>query len=385
LFLRVQKPPHVPSSDGDEVAAVQIGIKRRDVCLPIRVKASCAARKYDISGSLVFLRPTSARSLTSFGAAFCTLLLATSGLAQDGYPTKPIQLFSPLPAGGSTDVATRAWMACASQEKLAGQPFVLQNRPGANGVIAANLMRQRPKDGYSLMVAGMSQTTITPFTFRRMPYDPQKDFEGAAIFGTTTFTMVAGFRTGIKSIRDLQAYAKSQAKGINLGIPGMASPGHLMSAALADKLGIDATLIPLGTEANGLVALNSGDVSAMIFVTGSIMPHIAAGRVVPLMTFTEQRLPQLPDVPTVTEAIGDASLARLGWLGISMRAGGPKHVVRAVERWTKSCLETEEFQQALRNALFTPRFVSAEEFKEVVRRDVAFWKPWIQKLGIQTE
>lgn len=317
--------------------------------------------------------------------AVCTSLVAASALAQERYPNKPIQLFSPLPTGGSTDVATRAWMACASQQKLAGHPIVLQNRPGANGVLAANVMRQQPNDGYSLMVAGMSQTTITPFTFKKMPYDPEKDFEGAVIFGTTTFTMVAGAQTGIKSIKDLQAYAKAQAKGIDLGIPVIASPAHLMSAALADKLGVQATLVPQGSEAQGIVALISGQVPAMIFVTGSIAPHIESGKVVPLMTFTEQRLPQLPNVPTVGEAIGDTSLVRLGWLGITTKAGGPNDVVRAVQGWTKSCLETQEFQQALRNALFTPRFIGADEYKEVVRKDIAFWKPWIQKLGIQND
>jgi tripartite-type tricarboxylate transporter receptor subunit TctC len=327
----------------------------------------------------------SGRGARALAAAVCASLLPTSAISQDRYPTKPIQLFSPLPTGGSTDVATRAWMACASQEKLAGQAIVLQNRPGANGVLAANVMRQQPSDGYSLMVAGMSQTTITPFTFRKMPYDPEKEFEGAAIFATTTFTMAAGTQTGIKTIRDLQAYANARAKGVDLGIAAIASPAHLMSAALAEKLGIHVTLIPQGSDPQGVVALISGQVPAMIFVTGSIMPHIESGKLVPLLTFTDQRLPQLPNVPTVGEVIGDTSLVRLGWLGITTKAGGPKHVVHAVEEWTKTCLETQEFQQALRNSLFTPRFISADEYKEVVRQDIAFWRPWIQKLGIQND
>lgn len=317
-------------------------------------------------------------------ALLCAVFAATPALA-DKYPSKPVQLISPLPTGGSTDVATRAWMSCASQDRLAGQPFVLLNRPGANGVVAANHMRQQPNDGYSLLVAGMSQTTITPFIFKKQPYDPEKEYEGAAIFGVTSFMLMANTQSGIKSLKDLQAYAKAQPKGIDLGIPAIATPAHLLSAALAEKLGITATLVPQGTEPNGILAMLSGQLPAMIFVIGSVAPQIEAGKLVPLMTFTEKRLPQYPNVPTVGEALGDSTLVRLGWLGITTKAGGPKDVVRSVESWTKTCLDTPDFQQALRNALFTPTFIGAAEYAEMVRKDIAFWRPLIQRLGISND
>ncbi len=312
-------------------------------------------------------------------------LSASAAVAADKYPIRPINLFSPLPTGGSTDVATRAWMSCVSQDKLAGQPIVLLNRPGANGVVAASAMRQQPTDGYSLMVAGMSQTTITPFIFKKQPYDPEKDFEGAVIFGTTPFMMVASTGSGIRSLKELQAFAKASGKGIDLGIPAIATPAHLMSAAIAEKLGVNATLVPQGSEPQGVAGLIGGQIHAMIFVAGSVAPHVEAGKVVPLMTFTEQRLPQFPNVPTVVEAMGDNSFARTAWIGITTKAGSPKEVVKSVESWTKTCLEGGEFPQALRNALFTPRFISAAEYADIVRKDIAFWRPWITKLGISND
>lgn len=318
--------------------------------------------------------------------AVAGFVLATSGaVAAEKYPSKPVQLVSPLPVGGSTDVATRAWMACVSQQKLAGQPFVLQNRPGANGVIAANVMKQQPNDGYSLLVAGMSQMSITPFIFKKQPYDSQKDFAGAAIFGTTPFVMVASTQSGIRSIKDLQAFAKASASGIDLGIPSIAAPAHLMSAALVEKLGIKATLVPQSSETNGITALIGGQIPSMIFVAGSVTPYVDAGKLVPIMAFTKQRLPQFPNTPTVVEVLGDESLVRYGWLGIATRADSPKEVVPAVERWTKSCLDTPEFQEALRKALFTPRFIDATEYERVLQEDIAFWKPWISKLGITND
>lgn len=319
-------------------------------------------------------------------AAVAGFLLAIPGAAiAEKYPSKPVQLISPLPVGGSTDVATRAWMECASQEKLAGQPFVLLNRPGANGVIAANVMKQQPSDGYSLFIAGMSQMSITPFIFKKQPYDSQKDFTGAAIFGTTPFMLVASPQSGIRSVKELQSFAKASASGIDLGIPAIAAPAHLMSAALADKLEIKATLVPQSGEANAITALMGGQIPAMIFVAGSVAQFVESGKLVPLMVFTKQRLPQFPNTPTVVEVLGDETFVRYGWLGIAAKAGSPPEVVSAVEGWTKSCLDTPAFQQALRNALFTPRFIDAAEYRRVVQDDIAFWKTWISKLAISND
>lgn len=318
--------------------------------------------------------------------AVAGLVVAISGAASaENYPSKPVQLISPLPIGGSTDVATRAWVECVSQQRHAGQPFVLLNRPGANGVVAANAMKQQPNDGYSLMVAGMSQMSITPFIFKKQPYDSQKEFTGAAIFGTTPFVMVASTRSGIRSIKELQAFAKASATGIDLGIPAIASPAHLMSAALADKLGIQTTLVPQSSETNGITALLGGQIPSMIFVAGSVTQFVESGKLVPIMVFTKQRLPQFPNTPTVVEVLGDETFVRYGWLGIAAKAGSPKEVVPALEKWTKSCLDTPEFSQALRNALFTPRFIDAAEYERVLQDDISFWKPWITKLGISND
>ncbi len=287
--------------------------------------------------------------------------------------------------GASTDVVTRAWMTCASGDKLAGQPFVLQNKPGANGVVAAQSMRALPNDGYSIMVAGMSQTTITPFTFKKMPYDPEKEFEGAAMFGISSLILVANAQSGIKSVKDLQANAKASPKGIDIGIPAISSPAHLLGAAVAAKLGIQSTLVPVTGEPGGIAALLGNQIPVMVFLTGSAAQHIDSGKFVPLMVFTEQRLPQYPNVPTVVEALGDAGLARTAWIGVTTKVGSPPEVVKSLDAWTKACLETPEFNQALRNALFTPKYIGQAEYASIVKRDIAFWKPWIERLGISND
>lgn len=323
--------------------------------------------------------------LHRLGLALAAAAVVSTPALADKYPSRPITLLSPLPAGASTDVVTRAWMACVSQPQFAGQPFILMNRPGANGVVAAQALRTQPNDGYSIMVAGMSQTTITPFTFKKPPYDPEKEFEGAAMFGTSSLILVAGAQSGIKSVQDLQAQAKANPKGIDLGIPAISSPAHLLSSAVSSKLGIASTLVPVSGEGGGITALLGNQVQAMIFLTGSAAPHVDTGKLVPLMVFTEQRLPQYPHVPTVVEVLGDRELARSAWIGITTKVGSPPEVARSLDAWTKACLDTPEFSGALRNALFTPRYYSQAEYAAIVRRDIAFWKPWIERLGISND
>ena len=154
---------------------------------------------------------------------------------------------------------------------------------------------------------------------------------------------------------------------------------------MSTKLGIVSTLVPVNGEGGGITALLGNQVPAMVFLTGSAAPHIDAGKLVPLMVFTEQRLPQYPQVPTVVEVLGDRELARSAWIGITTKVGSPPEVAKSLDAWTKACLETPEFSGALKNALFTPRYYSQAEYAAIVRRDIAFWKPWIERLGISND
>jgi len=201
----------------------------------------------------------------------------------------------------------------------------------------------------------------------------------------SSLVMVASAQSGIRSINDMVAVAKASPKGIDIGIPAVASPAHLLSAAVAGKLGIKSELVPLAGEGGGITALLGGQLPVMVFLTGSASQYIDSGKVVPLMSFTEQRLPQYPNVPTVVEALGDASLARSAWIGVTTRAGSPPEVARSLDAWTKSCMDAPEFNQALKNALFTPRYVGQADYAAIVRRDIAFWRPWIERLGISNE
>jgi len=318
-------------------------------------------------------------------AAVAGLCLAAPGvdaLAQ-AYPNRPITVISPVTSGGAIEAAMRSWIACA--QEFGGQPIVLVPRPGANGVVAANAAKLAPADGYTFMIAGMSQTTITPFIYKKQPYDPEKDFHGVALFGDTPLVLVTSTQSGIKNLKDLQAYAHSRPKGMDIGHAGVAHTSHLLSAATAAKLGINSTLIPFAGEAAATTALLGGEIQAMVMVSGTAAPFIESGKMVPLLTFSRQRLPRLPNVPTVVEALKDPALARSGWIGITAKAGTPQEAIDAAESWTRKCMDNAAFRQALEQALFTPYFVPQKEYGAVVRRDSEFWKTWIRRLNISND
>ena len=309
------------------------------------------------------------------------VLLVSAPAAAQQYPSKPVTLVNGT-QGTGTEAAARAWMNCAAGEKLAGQPFVLQNKPGANGVVAAQFMRQQPNDGYTLMISGTSNMTIVPFTFKQLPYDPEKEFEGGAMFGVTYLVLVANAQSGIKTVKDMADAARANPKGLDIAVPSLAGSGRMLAAATVENLKLNAQLVATQGEAGAVTALLGNHMPLSVLILGTVQPHVDAGKMIPLMVFAEQRLPSMPQAPTVIEALGDRTMARSAWIGITAKAGGPPEVVKGIETWTRACLQSPEFTSVLQLAGFTPRFVPASEYAQKVRSDIVFWRSWIDKLGI---
>ncbi|MFP5446263.1 MAG: Bug family tripartite tricarboxylate transporter substrate binding protein, partial [Betaproteobacteria bacterium] len=236
---------------------------------------------------------TRAPRLLALAALAC---LAGGALAQQpgGYPTKPIQLIAQQPPGSGSDAMTRVWADCAAREL--GQAVVVQNKPGANGILAINYLKSQPADGYSLLSIGMSQMTITPYVYKQPPYDPQHDFDGVAVLGTSPLVLAVPPGMGIASLADLQKLARSTPGGINFGSPGKGSPAHLLTSALVDKLGVPGTHVPFVGEGAGLTALMGQQIHAMTLVIGTAAAQVKAGKLVPLALFGAQRSALLPDV-----------------------------------------------------------------------------------------
>ena len=316
----------------------------------------------------------SRRALAAIMAALCALTARVP--AHAAYPTKPVQLVVQQPPGSQSEAISRVWAECASRGL--GQPVVVISKPGANGLIATSYLKLQPADGYTLMTAGMSQLTITPYLYKTMPYDPNKDFDGVAVLGANPLLLVASVHSGIKQLADI-----TTTRDINYGSPGKGSPAHLLTAAVMQSLKARGTHVPFVGEAAGVAALLGGHIDIMTLTSGTAAPLVKDGRVTPLAIYTDKRDKVFAEVPTVVELTGRTELARLGWLALVVKAGTALSITKRLREATAQCINGDEHYRARLSALnATPIDLLQADVKAWTDRDTAIFRPIITELGL---
>lgn len=318
--------------------------------------------------------------------AIATLIAAgiTTPAAQaQSYPQRAIQLIAQQPPGSGSDAMTRAWAECAAKEF--SQPVVVQNKPGANGILAINSLKNLPADGYSLMSIGMSQMTITPFVYKQQPYDPLKDFDGVAVLGTSPLVLVAPVGGPVQKLADLEKVGKASPGGLNFGSPGRGSPAHLLTAALTDRLQVPATHIPFIGEGAGLTALLGNQIEVMTLVIGTAAAQVKAGKLVPLAVFANERSALMPDVPTIAEASIAKELARPAWIAIVAKHGTPPEMLARLNAVSNKCNADAPYKTRMEAMNVSLIASTPGDVRNWAERDIKVWKPLIDKLGLATE
>ncbi|MEN9983270.1 MAG: hypothetical protein RI918_1239 [Pseudomonadota bacterium] len=312
-----------------------------------------------------------------------SLLAASLALSLSVQAQSALQVVAQQPPGSGSDAMTRAWAECASRQ--IGQPTVVQNKPGANGILAINYLKGLPADGQNVMSIGMSQMTITPYVHKQMPYDPIKDFDGVAVIGTSPLVLVVPAGTGITKLADLEKVAKAQAGGLNFGSPGKGSPAHLLTTALAESMRWPATHVPFVGEAAGLTALMGQQIQVMTLVIGTATAQVKAGKLVPLAVFAGERSSLMPDVPTIAEAGGPKALARPAWIAIVAKKGTPPDILAKLNDATNKCLGDSAYATRMNSMNVTLTSSKPSDVTVWAERDIAVWKPLIDKLGLASE
>jgi tripartite-type tricarboxylate transporter receptor subunit TctC len=237
----------------------------------------------------------------------------------------------------------------------------------------------------NVMSIGMSQMTITPFVHKQMPYDPIKDFEGVAVIGTSPLVLVVPAGTGVNKLADLEKVAASQAGGMNFGSPGKGSPAHLLTTALAESMNWPATHVPFVGEAAGLTALMGQQIQAMTLVIGTAAAQVKAGKLIPLAVFAAERSSLMPDVPTISEAGGPKALARPAWIAIVAKKGTPPDVLAKLNEATNKCRNDSAYVTRMNTMNVTLTTSKPSDVALWAERDIAVWKPLIDKLGLASE
>lgn len=299
------------------------------------------------------------------------------------YPGKPIQLIAQQPPGSGSDAMTRVWADCASREL--GQAVVVQNKPGANGVLAINYLKSQAADGYSLMSIGMSQMTITPFVYKQQPYDSLKDFDGVAVLGTSPLVLVAAPGSGITRLSDLEKVGKALPGGVNFGSPGKGSPAHLLTTALTERLHVPATHIPFVGESGGLTALMGNQIHVMTLVIGTAAAQVKAGKLIPLAVFAGERSALMPDVPTIAEVSAAKELARPAWIAVVAKAGTPPEILARLNAATQKCRSDAQYKSRMESMNVSVVTSTTGDVRVWAERDIQVWKPLIDKLGLNNE
>ena len=313
---------------------------------------------------------------------------APAAFAQDaaagsnGYPNRPIRLIVSQQAGGSSDTVARLWAEHAG--KAFGGSIVVENKPGAGGIIAAQQALAQPADGYTLMFGGVSQMVLNKFTYKPLPYDPEKDFTGVGMLTTVPFVLVANPETGFKSLDDLVKYAKAHPDKLNFASAGLGNSTQLAVELLQKKLGISMVHVPFKGEPDGVMATIGGQTQVMGPVVGTALPHIKSKKIVPLVVLAPKRLAELPGVPAANE-LGVKDFDYMGWSGIVAKSGTPVAIINKLNEATKAFHNSPEVQEKLKTMMVIPMYGPASQVMEVTKRDTAAWGPTLNSLNLSSK
>jgi tripartite-type tricarboxylate transporter receptor subunit TctC len=309
------------------------------------------------------------------------MLLAVGGpaLAQDAWPSKPVRIVVPFAPGGSTDVIAR--MVGQRLSTLWGQPVVIDNRAGAGGNVGADMVAKSPGDGYTLLMASGS-ITINPSLYKKMPFDTKKDLLPITNVAQGPMLVVVQDASPHKTLKDLVAAAKAKPGSINFASAGVGSQVHLAAENFADAAGIEIQHVPYKGEALGFNDLISGQVQMMVGNYAAASALIGPNRLRALAVTSKQRVPQMPDLPTASEA-GLPGFENIGWFGLFAPAGTPPAVVQKVQRDVAQVMGETEIKARLYVQGMTPVVNSTADFTKQVDQELERWAKVVASRKLQ--
>jgi len=324
---------------------------------------------------------TATRAL--YGPVIVALTLFVSGVALGQvYPTRPIHLVVPSSAGaGVTDIMAR--LVGRHLSARIGQQIVIDNRPGASGILGSEVVSRAAPDGYTLLIANVS-LVVNPFLYPKVPYDPLTDFMPVTMVNSAPLLLVVHPSIAAKSVTELIAYAKSHPGQLNYGSGGLGSTPYLAAELFKSLSGIDALHVPYKGGAPALSDLVGGQLSFMIENMPGTMPYVMAGNLRALAITSPQRSPLAPELPTMAEA-GVSGYEMSGWNGIFAVKGTPPEIVGRVHSEVAKILRAPEVRRELAALGAEPVGDTPDEFGAFLKADMARWGKIIQEKGIRSD
>jgi len=318
-------------------------------------------------------------TLSTLLASLLGAVVAVPAHAQEGAPAKIIVGF---PAGGSFDAIARLVAEKAKTEL--NRPVVVDNKTGAGGRIAVDALKASPADGSVVMLGPDALTALYPFTFKKLSYDPKKDLVPIGTVAEFAFGFAVGTNPKANTWADYVAWAKSNPKEANYGIPALGAPHHFYGMVLGDAMGVPMQNVPFQGSAPINLALMGGQISSSIDVASSQVENHKAGKIKILAVTTEQRIPQAPDVPTFTE-LGFPSVSGSGFNALYAPAGTPAAAVANWNRVLVKIMAMPDVKEKITAMGFMPVGKPTQELIDRQNAAIKKWEPVIKASGFTAD
>lgn len=325
---------------------------------------------------------TLARALGLLVAAAALLAGPASAQAPAEFPHKPIRVIVTFPPGGSADAVVRM-LVPKLNDRLA-QPVVVDNRPGAGGNVGLTAVAKSPGDGYTLGVGAAGALSANSSLYAQMPFDPQKDLKPVAMLAAIPFVIVGHPSIGAKTQADLLALARAQPGKLSIGHGGNGTAMHLSAALFAQMAEVKLVEVPYRGSGPAAVDAMAGQIPLAVVDLPSSLQQIKAGKLLAFAVTSPQRLPTLPEVPTVAEA-GLPGYDSTGWFGVVAPAETPAPIVARLNAEINAALRDEQIQAAMRNLGVEPAPATPKAFDDYIRAETKKWARVIKTANIKLD
>lgn len=294
----------------------------------------------------------------------------------------PVRILVGFPPGGESDVVAR--LLVDRMRSLLGVPVIVENKPGANGMLAAEALKNAAPDGRTLMIAPIAVTVFAPLTHSKLRYDPAKDFAPVSLAANFQMALAVGPGSPAKTLHDYIAWTRANPAQATYGVPLAGGPTHFFGVMLARATGVDLAAVPYKGSASFVNDLLGGQVPAGITVLSQLLKHHEAGKLRVLATSGSQRSPMTPDVPTFKE-LGFPALEGTGWQAYYTRAGTPQSTVDRLSRAIASAIKSDEVASRLLELGLEPVGSTPGELASRAARDTAIWAPIVRASGFRAD
>ena len=316
--------------------------------------------------------------------AFSALSLGTAQAqgTVSGYPNRPIRFFVPLAPGGMVDVVART-IAQHLAERL-GQPVVTENRPGANGVVALEIVAKAPSDGYTLVLTTQAMLVFNQYLYRKLPYESLRDFASISMVFAAPLYLVTAPSFAARTVPELLGLVKSQPGKFSYASIGIGSGQHLAMELLKSRIGMDIVHVPYKSSTSAMADLIAGRVQVMFEGPVSTLPQIRAGKINVLASLGPRRTATLPEVPTISEA-GVPGFQILTWFGLSVPSGVPRAIIEKLNAEVGNLLRSPAAREKFASSNIELIPSTPDEMDERIRTEIPVFMKMLGEAGIDRE